>query len=236
MVASGACLQQARKRGLARHVLHLSRVGPGRPVPKRCIMFASKQTIHAGAAWQASHNEQHIAARLETLRSKFEECGRAVEAWEARLLQPALVAFPFELSQPTIQPKRRNRRAGVPLAEAEIRVRQWLLKHGKKNPAAITRDAIAAGTGLSAGQVSRTAAWKAFRQRRDTEKTGRTVRATSLTDRMLAVTPAAVQTPDELASLNEEQQAAEQLAALIKEQQADEAEQNRRHKRRHAPS
>lgn len=115
-----------------------------------------------------------------------------------------------------------NRAKGIPLAEAEILVRDWLLKHAKDNPTGITRDAVAAGTDVSAGQVSKTAAWKAFRERRDAEaKPG--AREVPLTDAMQAVVPGDCETPDE-------------LAALIEEQRADEAEENRRHKRRHKPS
>jgi hypothetical protein len=115
-----------------------------------------------------------------------------------------------------------NRAKGIPLAEAEILVRDWLLKYAKDNPAGITRDAVAAGIDVSAGQVSKTAAWKAFRERRDAEaKPG--AREVPLTDAMQAVVPGDCETPDE-------------LAALIEEQRADEAEENRRHNRRHKPS
>lgn len=109
----------------------------------------------------------------------------------------------------------------IPRAEAEIRVRDWLMQHAKANPARITRDRVAAGTGVSAGAVSKTAAWKAFRDRRDAEAK-RTAREVPLTDAMRAVIPADCETPAE-------------LAALIEEQQADDAidaEHARRHKRR----
>jgi hypothetical protein len=55
---------------------------------------------------------------------------------------------------------------GVPLAEAEILVREWLVKNAKSCPAGITRDTVAKETGVSTGQVSRTAAWKAFRKKK----------------------------------------------------------------------
>lgn len=113
-------------------------------------------------------------------------------------------------------------RKGVPLAEAEIKVRDWLAKHAKDKPAGITRDAVAAGTGVSGGQISNTAAWKAFRERRDAQaKPG--ARNIPLTDAMLAVIPSDCAKPDE-------------LAELIEEQQLEAAEQNRHAKRRHRPS
>jgi hypothetical protein len=115
-----------------------------------------------------------------------------------------------------------NRAKGIPLAEAEILVAEWLLKHAKDDPLSIKRDAVSAGTGVSTGQVSNTRAWKAFDARRKADAKPR-AREVSLTDDMLAVVPSDCETPDE-------------LAALIEEQRADEAEENRRHKRRHNPS
>jgi hypothetical protein len=111
---------------------------------------------------------------------------------------------------------------GVSRDEAEMRVRDWLLKHAKDNPATVTRDAVAAGTGVSTGQVSNTATWKAFRERRDAEaKPGE--RTIPLTDEMQAAIPADCATPAE-------------LAELVEEQEAERAEEERRHKRRHDPS
>lgn len=107
---------------------------------------------------------------------------------------------------------------GVPLAEAEVKVREWLLKHAGDDPAAITRDAVAKGTGVSPAQVSRTAVWKAFGERRDAEKKPRP-KERRLTDQMLAVLPPEAQQPHELTS-------------LIEEQQQDLAEEERQYKRR----
>jgi hypothetical protein len=111
---------------------------------------------------------------------------------------------------------------GVPLAEAELRVRGWLLRYAKTDPASVTRDAVAEGTGVSSGQVSRTTAWQAFRERRDAERSPVT-RAIPLTDGMLSVIPDEAKIPAELASLIEEQG-----AELIAE--------SRRHGRRHGSS
>lgn len=111
---------------------------------------------------------------------------------------------------------------GVPLAEAEIRVREWLAANAKDNPVGITRDAVSAGAGVSAGQVSKTTAWKAFRERRDAEKTAGE-RSIPLTGTMQAVMPGNCERPDK-------------IAALMEEQAAEEAEQNRRYARRHGPS
>lgn len=112
-----------------------------------------------------------------------------------------------------------GRTRGVPLAEAEIRVREWLKKHAPGNPAAITRDAVAKGTGVSPATVSRTCAWKAFRERRDAEKQPPRPRERSLSGRMLAAVPSNTKRPDE-------------LAALVEEQQQELAEEELRHKRR----
>jgi len=84
----------------------------------------------------------------------------------------------------------------------------------------VTRDAVAAGVGVSAGLVSRTAAWQAFAA----ERKRRHKKEIALSGKMLAVISSSVRTP---------QQEAE-LAELIRQQQADEAEQIVRYKRRHA--
>jgi hypothetical protein len=115
-----------------------------------------------------------------------------------------------------------GRLKGIPFTEAEVRVREWLAANAKADPANITRDAVAVGAGVSSGQVSKTAAWKAFRERRDSEaKPG--AREVPLTDPMQAAMPSDCERPDE-------------IAALIEEQKKEEAEQERRHKRRHRPS
>ncbi len=120
------------------------------------------------------------------------------------------------------RPKRTTR------AEAEVLVRDWLTKHAKDNPAAVTRDAVAAGTGVSAGTVSNTAAWQAFRDRRDAEsKPG--ARNIPLSDQLEAVIPHGT------AGKAESEQRDAVLNKLIEEQEADAAEDNRRQKRRHKP-
>lgn len=121
---------------------------------------------------------------------------------------------------------------GIPLAEAEIRVREWLAANAKDNPTAITRDSVASGTGVSSGQVSNTSAWKAFRDRRDAEaKPG--ARNIPLTRKIKATIPAG-----DVGKAQSEQQNAipDEVAALIDEQKADEAEQEVRHTLRHGPS
>lgn len=152
--------------------------------------------------------------------------GGADEAKATVSTPDAAAPGPSAATKPGEGGKRAGRSRGIPLAEAEIKVREWLLKHAKDDPAGITRDAVAAGTGVSAGQVSKTAAWKAFRERRDAEAKGK-VREVPLTGAMLNNVPGDCKTPDE-------------LAALIEEQRADEAEEyrryKRRYKRRHKPS
>lgn len=117
---------------------------------------------------------------------------------------------------------REGKRKRIPRAEAEILVREYLAKHAKARPASVTRDAVAANTGVSGGMVSETAAWKAFRDRRSAQ-TKPAVREVPLTETMQAVVPADCAPPDE-------------LVALIEEQEKERAEEMRRHKRRHAPS
>ena len=109
----------------------------------------------------------------------------------------------------------------ISLAEAEIRVREWLRKNAKDNPAAITRDAVAAGTGVSGSTVSRTSAWKAFRERRDANAQPKP-REVPLTRGILSVMKGDDGRDAELG----------ELAVLIEEQKADEAEQERRYKMR----
>jgi hypothetical protein len=137
---------------------------------------------------------------------------------------PAIQSLPAQASPGETPPADRSK--GIPRAEAEIRVRQWLAANAKDDPASITRDAVASETGVSKGGVSNTAAWKAFSERRDAEaKPG--AREVPLTDCMQAAIPADCESPDE-------------VAALIEEQAKEEAEQERRHEsrreRRHGPS
>lgn len=120
-------------------------------------------------------------------------------------------------------PPKANRRKGISRNEAEIRVRDYLATNAPKDPYAITRDGIAEATGVSNGQVSKTSAWKALKENLKANKKMK-LREISLTERMQAVIP-----------IDEDDDSAE-LEALIQEQQADEAEQTRRHKRRHTPS
>jgi hypothetical protein len=110
----------------------------------------------------------------------------------------------------------------IPRAEAEVLVRDWLEANAKGNPAGVTRDAVVKGTGVSAGQVSKLAPWKAFLERR-AAATRPTAREIPLTDAMQAALPSDCETPDV-------------VAELIEEQNAEAAEQERRRKRRHRPS
>ena len=119
-------------------------------------------------------------------------------------------------AEPATTPKRRR----VSKAEAEVLVCDWLAGNAKGVPESITRDAVAAGTGVSAGLVSRTAAWRAFAA----ERRRRRGKEVALTDKMLAIVPAKSRTPEQEA----------ELAELVRQQQAEEVEQIVRHKRRHA--
>ena len=112
----------------------------------------------------------------------------------------------------------RKQRQGIPKAEAEIRIRGWLTENAKANPGNITRDGIAAGTGVSTGAVSDSTAWLAFRDARDSLTKPRT-REVPLSETMLA------SVPDD--SVN-----AAALAALIKEQEQDRADLERSQRRK----
>jgi hypothetical protein len=118
-------------------------------------------------------------------------------------------------AEPATTPKRRR----ISKAEAEVLVRDWLAENAKGAPDAVTRDAVAAGTGVSAGLVSRTAAWRAFAA----ERRRRRGKEVALTDKMLAIVPAKARTPEQEA----------ELAELVRQQQAEEVEQIVRHSRRH---
>ena len=125
-------------------------------------------------------------------------------------------------------PKSGSRAKGIPADEAEILVREWLTANAKADPAGVTRDAIASGTGVSAVAVSNTASWKAFRRRRNADS-ATAAREVPLTDAMLVNIPAEKDT--------------DELNALIEQQAEDDASDGRRtikgggrHERRHGPS
>ncbi|HEY2787425.1 MAG TPA: hypothetical protein VGJ05_20890 [Fimbriiglobus sp.] len=113
----------------------------------------------------------------------------------------------------------RGKPKGTPLAEAEILVREWLNKNAKVNPGAVLRDGVAAETGVSRGNVSKSAAWKAFQEKRNAKKKPG-VRELRLPESMQAILPAACVRPDEPSELFE----------LIEAQAEDQRRQTRRHK------
>lgn len=116
----------------------------------------------------------------------------------------------------------KRRRKRVTKDEAEILVCGWLEENAtKENFASITREAVHNGTCVSTGQISNTAAWKAFCKRRDEEaKPG--PREVPLSDKLQATLPADCPDPAALADLMDEQ-----------EKERKEDEKPRRHKRRH---
>ena len=152
--------------------------------------------------------------------------------------QLALVPPPAELEErrqksPTNEQADADRRPrkkpkGVPADEAEIRVREWLATNARNDPGSVTRDTVASDTGVSAGAVSKTAAWKAFRKRRDADSKI-VPRDVPLTDAMKVSMPADDDNED-LEFWVESQ---------AKEAARDERHQGRggrRHERRHGPS
>jgi len=107
--------------------------------------------------------------------------------------------------------------AKIPMAEAEVLVREYLLKHG----VASTTRAVHAATGVSVGGVGGTAAWKAFQAEREKRRSGK-LRTVSLTDEMLAVVP------------NSASDHEDEIAELIREQK-DDADADDRQSRRERP-
>jgi len=194
------------------------------------LLLEQRRTLALQVAGQSALGGLHAATRINALH----QAAYHLLAWEGDMLRrpwyeqqrafatarrdfaDALAVGPADAVDDRTPPCRPK---GVTLAEAEARVREWLAKHAKQNPFAVTRDAVAASVGASAGLVSKTSAWKAFRDRRDADRPS-TPRTVPLSDGMRAVIPADCDLPDE-------------LAALIEEQRAEEAEQNRRHSRRH---
>ena len=144
------------------------------------------------------------------------------------LISPALPPAPAVDSPPTEIVKseggtpQTGRKRGIPLAEAEILVGDWLKKKARnENASCITRDEVAGETGVSTGQVSKTVAWRAFdTERKKKAKPG--PREVPLSEEMQARIPADCTDPALLASLIEEQE---------KERKQD--EKPRRHKLRH---
>jgi hypothetical protein len=171
-------------------------------------------TIHPGGRhWRMAAKGE---AWLREVLRRREQLG--LDQAADRVATPTAV----QPAEPATTPKRRR----VSKAEAEVLVRDWLAEHAKGAPDAVTRDAVAAGTGVSAGLVSRTAAWRAFAA----ERRRRRGKEVALTDKMLAIVPAKARTPEQEA----------ELAELVRQQQAEEVEQivrhSRRHGRRHASS
>jgi len=135
-------------------------------------------------------------------------------------LRPVFDIIQSLLNERTLPAERTRTEKGrkqkrIPRDEAEVLVRKWLATHAKDNPDAVTRDQIAAETGVSAGGVSATAAWGAFDEARK-ERRKPSVRQIPLTDKMQAAIPADCAEPEE-------------LAELIREQEAEKAEDERRH-------
>jgi hypothetical protein len=51
--------------------------------------------------------------------------------------------------------------------EADIRVRDYLMKHGKETPEKVTIRDVVRATGVSQGGVAKTSAWKVFQKARE---------------------------------------------------------------------
>ena len=108
---------------------------------------------------------------------------------------------------------------GIPQAETNVLVRDWLDENAKINLDKVTRDRIADGTGASKGSVSNSAAWKAFTAERKKRSTSK-LREVPLTDEMLAVIPDDRKPGRELSQLDECIRQ-EQIADFTKQQAED---------------
>jgi len=106
----------------------------------------------------------------KTLRSpSFQEALGRVRGAVRELLQQ-LETYPDAVlarQESTSSPKRSRSKPGMPREEAEVAVREYLTKHPKA-----TREKVADAVGCSAGQVSRTSAWKLVAEARGKKKTG----------------------------------------------------------------
>lgn len=150
-----------------------------------------------------------------------------------------------------------GRRKRIPKDEADIRVRDWLLKNAKrvkKDPLGITRDEIADDTGVSTGGVSNSSPFRAFEAERKKRRKG-PIRDIELSDGILAAMPSDAADPGEIAEVIElakqlgcnEDEVSKQLRSVnasklaelkesYEQQAKDRIEELTRHKRRHAPS
>jgi len=203
----------SRKETLGAEIIELSE----RVIPE--LVSAGEKSL-ASSLLQAvdQFRRDRAFSRFEALRPQLRVAALSQLVSPATTLPSPTSTPPAGTRQSEGEKPGADRSKGIPLAEAEVRVREWLLKNAKDNPAAITRDAVAAGTGVSGSTVSRTSAWKAFRERRDANAQPKP-RGVSLTRAIQSVVPGVGETPDE-------------LAALVEEQKADEAEQERRYKMR----
>jgi hypothetical protein len=211
--------------------------GPGNG-PEAVLLYAQSVLAEAGRRRGDASASSWDDVAFDVLRQLPPAWATDVIGHDFSLLEQCLREAPGPADRPggpgrpedTLDPDGRDQaprsRKGIPLAEAEIRVHEWLKKNAKDNPAGVTRDAVAAGTGVSTGMVSKTAVWKAFRDRRDAAtKPG--AREIPLTEAMLTAIPADGALPDELDALIEKQ---------AREKAEDERFPERRHRRRHEPS
>jgi hypothetical protein len=110
-------------------------------------------------------------------------------------------------------------RRGIPKAEAEVLVAEYLTKHGKPDPWAVSISQIEAATGVPRSSINRLPVWKVFHAERKKRRAGK-VRTVRLTDDMQAIIPDGATGRDEV------------LETLIREQEDDMAEEDNSHARR----
>jgi hypothetical protein len=101
-------------------------------------------------------------------------------------------------------PKHKSERRRIPAAETNTLVADYLTKHAKPDPEAVTIRGIARATGCATGAVGGCTAWLAFAAARRKLRTPKP-RTVQLTDGLLATTAAFAAAREEMAALAEEQ-------------------------------
>lgn len=197
------CLELALIRVQARGPKRDRTRGP-RANSLRQAVFQFRRRVEAGA--HAGKPHAHLMPEaISTYLAEVNGLELIIDCWLAEidaLSRRKTGASPDE-SPPRVD---KRKKAKIPKKEREIRVRSWLDANAKGDPNAVSRDRIAAETGVSTGGVSDTDAWIAFKEERDKRRKP-VAREIPLSERMQAAIPADCPDPAELAELIEAQRA-----------------------------
>ena len=119
---------------------------------------------------------------------------------------------PTPIPTPTNNGEGKRQQRRISTAEAEVRVRDWLYQYATRDPFGVSIRQVAAAVGVAVGTVAKTAAWRAFEDRRKAMRPPK-AREVPLSDGMLSAFP-------------DDRQA--ELDSLIAEQAADMRRDHRR--------